>query len=43
MKTVITKEIEKLLKQKAAMILNCFGYVNLKPQNIKVLDYSRKY
>ncbi len=40
MKTVITKEIEKLLKQKAAMILNCFGYVNLKPQNIKVLDYS---
>ena len=40
MKTVINKETENLLKQKSALILNCFGYVNLKPENIKVLDYS---
>ena len=40
MKTVIDKETETLLKQKSVLILNCFGYINLKPENIKVLDYS---
>lgn len=40
MKTIIPKETEQLLKQKSALILNCFGYVNLKPEDIKVLDFS---
>lgn len=34
------KDIEKLLKQKSALILNCFGYVNLKPENVNIIDYS---
>ena len=34
------KDIEKLLKQKSTLILNCFGYVNLKPENVNIIDYS---
>lgn len=40
MKTQISKEIEQILKNKATLILNCFGYVNLKPQDIIIVDYS---
>lgn len=40
MKTLLSKETEQILKNKSALILNCFGYVNLKPQNINVVDFS---
>lgn len=40
MKTPLSKEIEQNLKNKSALILSCFGYVNLKPQDIKIVDFS---
>ncbi len=40
MKTPLSKETEQNLKNKSALILNCFGYVNLKPQDINIIDFS---
>lgn len=40
MKTPLSKEAEQNLKNKSVLILNCFGYVNLKLQDINIVDFS---
>lgn len=36
------KEIEQKLKTKAATLLNCFGYINVKPSHLTLKDYSHR-
>ena len=39
-KKEFTKELELMVKSKAALILNCFGYINIKPEHLMPLDYE---
>lgn len=38
-KTVISAEDKKRLQEKSAMLLNCFGFVNAKPEDIEIIDF----
>lgn len=36
----ITIELEKTLKEKTAVLLNCFGYVNANAEHIRLVEFS---
>lgn len=40
MKKEISKEIEQLLTKRASLLLNCFGYENMKPEYLALKDYN---
>lgn len=39
-KKEFAKELELMVKSKAALIFNCFGYINIKPEHLILLDYE---